>query len=121
MESLLAHIDRVVAAKWVKTICDSNPASPISRFTGEVVLSEEAPEGWWDGLVSQRATESLQSNAQVCGDCDDFVLCFFFPFQISTVRRDQLGFILHPPKEKPTSSNKPLKNNQQKLKTNILT
>lgn len=27
------------------------PASPISRFSGEVVLSEEVPEGWWGRLL----------------------------------------------------------------------
>jgi len=41
----------------------SNPASPISRFYGEVVLSEEVPEGWRDGWLFQRATES-QSGLQ---------------------------------------------------------
>ena len=48
MESLVAHIDRGVAAQWVTTICDSNPASPSSQDYGEVVPSEELPEGWRD-------------------------------------------------------------------------
>jgi len=59
-ESLVAHIDRGVAAQWVTTICDSNPASPISRYSGEIVPSEVVPAGWWGGWVSQRATESLK-------------------------------------------------------------
>ena len=59
-ETLVAHIDRVVAAQWVTTICDSNPASPISRYSGKTVLSEEVPEGKRDSWVVQRATESLQ-------------------------------------------------------------
>ena len=41
----------------------SNPASPISRYSGEVVLSEEVPEEWLGIWVSQRATES-QSGLQ---------------------------------------------------------
>jgi hypothetical protein len=38
----------------------SNPGGPISRYSGEVVLSEEVPEGWWGNWVPERATESLQ-------------------------------------------------------------
>ena len=36
-----------------------NPASPISRFSGKVVPSEEVPEGWRGSWVGQFATESL--------------------------------------------------------------
>jgi hypothetical protein len=60
VETLVAHIDRVFVAQWVTTICDSNPASPISRFSGEVVLSEEVPEGWLGSCFWEFATESLQ-------------------------------------------------------------
>jgi hypothetical protein len=41
--------------------CGSNPASPISRYSGVIVPSEEVPEGWWGSWVFQRATESLQT------------------------------------------------------------
>jgi hypothetical protein len=43
-------------------VAGSNPASPISRYSGEDVLSEEFPEGWWGRWVFQRATESLPTN-----------------------------------------------------------
>jgi len=33
-----------------------NPASPISRYSGETVLSEEVPEEWWGCWVGQFAT-----------------------------------------------------------------
>jgi hypothetical protein len=59
METLLAHIDRVVAAQWVTTICDSNPASPSLVFLRGLLLSEEVPEGWSDCQIWQSATESL--------------------------------------------------------------
>ena len=73
METLVAHVDRVVAAQWVTTICDSNPASPISRYSGETVLSEEVPGGWWDSWFFQRATESLQKSIR-------YTFCGFFSF-----------------------------------------
>jgi hypothetical protein len=69
VETLVAHIDRVFVAQWVTTICDSNPASPSSRYSGETVLSEEVPEGCWGSWVFQRATESLQR-----GNRDDFAI-----------------------------------------------
>jgi len=40
-------------------VVGSNPASPISRYFGEVVPSEEVPEGERGSWVFQRATESL--------------------------------------------------------------
>jgi hypothetical protein len=40
-------------------VVGSNPASPISRYSGEIFLSEEVPEGWWDSWVWQIATELL--------------------------------------------------------------
>ncbi len=38
----------------VQEVVGSNPASPISRYSGEAVLSEEVPEGWWGSWVAQR-------------------------------------------------------------------
>jgi hypothetical protein len=38
-------------------VVGSNPASPISRYSGEIVLSEEIPEGWWGSCFFQRANE----------------------------------------------------------------
>jgi hypothetical protein len=51
----------------------SNPASPISRYSGEVVPSEEVPEEWCRSWVGQFAKESLLG-----WDCDDSVFSSFF-------------------------------------------
>jgi len=48
----------VVRLNGVQEVVGSNPASPISRYSGETVLSEEVPEGWWGSWVPQRAKES---------------------------------------------------------------
>ena len=88
MDTLLAHIDRVVAAQWVTTICDSNPASPISRFSGETVLSEEVPEGWRGDGVFQRATKPLLEFRG--GFVAILSFASFFPCQISAARKNQL-------------------------------
>jgi len=40
-------------------IVADHPASPISRYSGEVVLSEVVPEEWWGSWIGQIATESL--------------------------------------------------------------
>ena len=42
----------------------SNPASPISRYSREVVLSEEVPEGWLRSRFGQRVTKSLSGLAK---------------------------------------------------------
>jgi len=60
-----------------------NPASPISRYSGEVVPSEEFPEGWWGSWVAQRATES-QSGDEGIGDCDESVAFPFSSFFLDT-------------------------------------
>jgi hypothetical protein len=57
-----------------------NPASPISRFSGKVVPSEEVPEGWWGSWVGQTATESLWR----CGYWEDVLsLLSFFLFVLT--------------------------------------
>jgi len=53
----------MIFRKGGQEVVGSNPASPISRYSGEVVLSEEVPEEWLGIWVSQRATES-QSGLQ---------------------------------------------------------
>ena len=58
METLLAHIDRVVAAQWVRAICGSNPASPSLGFLFYLSETEEVPNGTRDRWFSQRATKS---------------------------------------------------------------
>jgi len=60
----------------ITEVVGSNPASPISRYSGEDVLSEEVPEEWWGSWVGQFATESLQR----CGYCGILHLSFFFLF-----------------------------------------
>jgi len=32
----------------ISEVVGSNPASPISRYSGEIGLSEEIPEEWWN-------------------------------------------------------------------------
>ena len=56
----------------------SNPAGPSLGFLEGLLRTEEVPEGGWGSWISQRATKSLQSNAELCGDCNDLALCFFF-------------------------------------------
>jgi len=46
-------------------VAGSNPASPISRCSGETVLSEEVPEGCGDNWVGRVATESLLGRSYV--------------------------------------------------------
>ena len=43
---------------------DSNPASPISRYSGEVVPSEEVPETRWGSWIGQFATELLSGHLE---------------------------------------------------------
>ena len=40
-------------------VVGSNPASPSSRYSEEIVLSEDVPEGCWGSWVGQSTTESL--------------------------------------------------------------
>jgi hypothetical protein len=48
-----------IPQRGLHDVAGSNPASPISRSSGETLLSEEVPEGLWGRWVGQVATESL--------------------------------------------------------------
>jgi len=58
----------IACLNGVQEVVGSNPASPISRFSGETVLFEEVPEGRWGKWVFQRATESLPTSVLLCRD-----------------------------------------------------
>ena len=50
------QLDRILRPFQVPTMGSS---SPISRYSGEVVASEEVPGGWWGSWVGQFAAEAL--------------------------------------------------------------
>jgi hypothetical protein len=74
-------------------------ASPISRYSGEVVLSEEVPAGWWGIWDSQRATESLLGRSYVglLGVVTKMLRSSFFFFLANLVGggRLKIDLVLH--------------------------